>query len=208
MTKKAGDKLKKYRQQLLDSEAPQVKAARKIYDEWFTKYVPLYLLNDTPVNPPKNWDDRHIWTQIEGFEEQCLVNGFVAYDKDAYDTAAAYFLTEHPFTSERLTQRVAITVDTECSECDGEGDSGDGEDCYLCYGSGSLTTDLTDDSLFQRLPAGAEPKYIGSVADLPDPPESSLKPVQAKKAKFCSECGNKLVVEAKFCSDCGKATAK
>lgn len=205
MSKKEADDLQEFRQQLLESEEPHVKVARKLYDEWFAEYVPLYLLNDTPAKPPRNWDESHIWTEIDGFEERWLVNGFVAYDENDSDAATCYYLAEHPFSAKPLTLRVTLTVDQDCSECDGEGEDEEGEECYLCHGSGSLTTDFTDDSILSRLPAEVAPKYIGSVAELPDPPKASLKSVTAKKAKFCSECGNKLADNAKFCSDCGTA---
>lgn len=205
MSKKEDDELKEFREQLLESEEPHVKVARKLYDKWFAEYAPVYLLNDTPAKSPQNWDDSHIWTEIDGFEERWLVNGFVAYDENATDTACGYYFAEHPFTDKRLTQKIILTVDTDCSECDGEGEDDEGEECYLCHGSGSLTTDLTDDSLYKRLPVKVAPKYIGSVSELPDPPKVSLTPVTTKKANFCSECGNKLTDNAKFCSDCGTA---
>lgn len=203
MSKKEVDELAEFRKQLLDAEAPEVKKARKLYDKWVSDFVPLYNLNDTPTQKPKNWEESQIWTRIEGESESWLTNGFQPYDSDDLDFVTGHYFVEVPFTSARLTSHIVSSMDSECSECDGEGeDPEDGEDCLVCDGSGFITTNFDEAySIANGWMPG--PLYVGSVKDLPDPPTSSKAPAVAGQSKFCTECGNKLIASAKFCSDCG-----
>lgn len=186
---------------LIEAEEPEVKKARKIYDKWVADFVPLYALNDTPDKKPDNWEDSHIWTRVEGMSEIWMTNGFLTLDEDDLDFVTGYVFTEKPYTKPRLTSHIVSTIQTECIDCDLVEED---ETCFVCDNTGYTLVHFDEAySLANGWKPG--PEYVGSVEELPDPPIHSGVSPSSMNAKFCSECGNKLVSGVKFCSGCGTA---
>jgi hypothetical protein len=114
----------------------EAKALQKTFNLWVKKYGVVSTVSADSFTG-FDGDPKLLWREYEGEDGAFFITpGDVIY-KSNNIPCVGYYISTAPWSKDSGNAHIVSGLEVECSNCEGEGEDGDGDECESCEGEGA-----------------------------------------------------------------------